>query len=122
METRGQTVDVFAAIADPTRRRLLDALRGGERSVGSLAAPFGDAMSRPAVSQHLRVLRRAGLVAERRVGRERRYRLQAAPLAEVADWVGHYERFWADKLAALGRLLDEEAPAEGSEYPGETAT
>ena len=79
-------VDVYTAIADPTRRGLLDLLAEGERPVKRLAEPF--AMTRPAVSQHLRVLREAGLVTERRVGRERRYRLRAAPLREVDEWVG----------------------------------
>ncbi len=97
---------VFHAIADPTRRALLDLLGEGERSVKGLAAPF--AMTRPAVSQHLRVLRRAGLVTERKVGRERHYRLRAAPLREVRDWVGQYERFWRDRLGALSEYLDEE--------------
>ena len=97
--------DVYQAIADPTRRRLLDLLTAGERPVNNLARPF--AMSRPAVSQHLRVLREAGLVAERRVGRERRYSLRAAPLREVYDWVAHYDRFWREHLGKLGEYLKE---------------
>jgi DNA-binding transcriptional ArsR family regulator len=105
--TEQPTADVFQAIADPTRRGLLDLLAAGEQPVTRLAAPFP--MSRPAISQHLRVLRRAGLVSERRVGRERRYRLQPEPLREVSDWLRHYERFWLGKLAALGDYLDEEA-------------
>ena len=95
--------EVFHAISDPTRRRLLDLLGKGERPVTVLAAPF--AMTRPAISQHLRILRQAGLVRERRAGRERRYRLCAAPLRQVYDWVAHYERFWRTKLAALGEHL-----------------
>jgi len=98
--------DVFAAISDPTRRRLLDRLGARERPVNDLARPF--AMTRPAISQHLRILRRAGLVGVRRVGRERRYRLRAARLREVHDWVAHYERFWREKLGALGKYLDRE--------------
>lgn len=97
-------MDVFQAIAHPARRRLLEDLAGGEQPVNSLAAPF--AMSRPAVSQHLRVLLDAGLVVERRVGRERVYRLRAEPLREVRDWVGHYEAFRTDKLGVLGEYLD----------------
>jgi DNA-binding transcriptional ArsR family regulator len=97
-------VDVYTAIADPTRRGLLDLLAEGERPVKRLAEPF--AMTRPAVSQHLRVLREAGLVTERRVGRERRYRLRAAPLREVDEWVGHFERFWRGRLEALGEHLE----------------
>ena len=98
------SVDVFQAIAHPTRRRLLDELVDGEASVNTLAAPF--TMSRPAVSQHLRILREAGLVAERRVGRERIYRLQPEPLRQVDDWVRRYERFWSHKLGALGDYLE----------------
>jgi DNA-binding transcriptional ArsR family regulator len=78
--------DVFEAIASPVRRALLDVLAGGARSVHDLAAPFE--MTRPAVSQHLRVLREAGLVTEERVGRERHYGLDARPLRTVADWAG----------------------------------
>jgi DNA-binding transcriptional ArsR family regulator len=96
--------DVFAAIASPVRRELLDTLRGGPRSVGDLAAAFP--ISRPAISQHLRVLRTAGLVHEVRTGRENRYRLDAAPLRRVTDWVGHYEAFWSGRLGALRTLLD----------------
>jgi len=98
--------DVFDAIAHPARRALLDALRVGPRAVHDLAPAF--AMSRPAVSQHLRVLREAALVVEERVGRERHYRLNAAPLREVDLWLAGYERFWRDRLAALGSLLDDE--------------
>jgi DNA-binding transcriptional ArsR family regulator len=102
--------DVFHAISDPTRRGLLAMLAEGERPVKSLADGF--AMTRPAVSQHLRVLREAGLVGERRVGRERRYRLQAAPLREVGEWVAQFERFWVERLDALGRYLDRQAERE----------
>jgi DNA-binding transcriptional ArsR family regulator len=98
--------DIFAAIADPTRRSLL-ALLGEQQHlpVHALAAPF--AMSRPAISQHLKILRDAGLVTEQMVGRERRYQLKAAPLKEVSDWVKQYERFWPQRLANLGAYLDE---------------
>jgi DNA-binding transcriptional ArsR family regulator len=102
--------DVFTAISDPTRRGLLRLLEHGERPVKALAGEF--AMTRPAVSQHLRILREAGLVRERRVGRERRYRLHARPLREVSDWVELYERFWDDRLAALGEELDRLAEQE----------
>ena len=103
--------DVFHAIADPTRRALLDRLREGEQPVAALAAPFS--VSRPAISQHLRVLRRAGLVSERRAGRQRRYRLEAGALREVSDWLRAYEGFWRERLAALGRVRDEEATRDG---------
>jgi DNA-binding transcriptional ArsR family regulator len=99
-------VDVFDAISHPARRALLDALRAGPRPVHDLAGAF--AMSRPAVSQHLRVLREAALVVEKRLGRERYYRLDAAPLRRVEAWVGAYEQFWSERLKALDDVLDEE--------------
>jgi DNA-binding transcriptional ArsR family regulator len=95
--------DVFQAIADPTRRRLLDLLREGERTPGRLAAEF--AVSRPAVSQHLRVLRRAGLLRERRVGRERHYRLRPGALQRVHEWLGAYAPLWEERLEALREHL-----------------
>jgi DNA-binding transcriptional ArsR family regulator len=95
--------DVFYAIADPTRRGLLDLLSANEESVNSLAGRF--AMSRPAISQHLGVLLATKLVRARRVGRERRYRLNPRPLEEIHAWVAHYEKFWRRKLAALGEHL-----------------
>lgn len=98
------TTDVFQAIAHPTRRLLLENLAGGEQPVNTLAAPF--AMSRPAVSQHLRVLLEAGLVAERRVGRERVYRLEPGSLRDVREWVNRYDGFWSDRLGALGEYLE----------------
>jgi ArsR family transcriptional regulator len=103
--------DVFQAIADPTRRQILALLSArDEPTATEIAAPFG--MTFSAVSQHLKVLREAELVSVRRVGRERRYRLNAHPLREVAVWVNEYERFWSDRLTTLGELLDEE---EGTE-------
>ncbi len=104
MSRRAASADAFAAIADPTRRRLLDSLAVGERTVLSLAAPFHITLS--AVSQHLRLLREAGLVRVRKSGRERYYRLDPRPLRQVADWVEHYDRFWHQKLDALGEHLD----------------
>ncbi len=95
---------VFRAIADPTRRAILDRLREGERAAGELAGAF--AMSAAAVSQHLGILKRAGLVADRRVGRVRFYRLLPEPLAAVESWVGEYRRFWPERLAALGAYLE----------------
>ena len=98
--------DVFQAIANPGRRLILDRLRKGEQSVMTLAEPFD--MSLAAVSQQLSVLRRAGLVHERRLGRQRLYRLNPAPLREVRDWVRDYERFWTRKLRNLARFLDKQ--------------
>jgi DNA-binding transcriptional ArsR family regulator len=101
---------VFRALGDPTRRAILDRLRRREEGVTQLCAPF--AMSQPAISQHLRVLADAGLVRARRRGRERLYRLNARPLREVFDWLGHYQAFWSEKLDALGDLLDGEGDDE----------
>jgi DNA-binding transcriptional ArsR family regulator len=96
--------DVYRAIADPTRRSILELVARDERAVGELAAAFP--ISQPAVSQHLRVLREAGLIADRRVGRRRVYRARPQALAEVRDWLAHYERFWTARLDALGAHLD----------------
>ena len=96
--------DVFLAIAHPARRAILDHLRRGEQPVMALAEPHD--MTLPAVSQQLRVLRRAGLVSERREGRRRFYRLNPEPLKEVRDWMRRYEKFWTRKLRALGTYLD----------------
>jgi DNA-binding transcriptional ArsR family regulator len=98
--------DVFAALASPVRRELTALLLSGPRSVNDLASHFE--MSRPSVSEHLRVLRDAGLVSEERSGRRRLYRLEAEPLMEVSRWLSPYERFWRDRLAGLRELLDEE--------------
>ncbi|WP_301175467.1 ArsR/SmtB family transcription factor [Actinomadura geliboluensis] len=100
------TADVFAALASPVRRELTALLLGGPRPVNDLAAHF--TMSRPSVSEHLRVLREAGLVTERRDGRRRVYRLEPGPLRELSEWLTPYERFWREKLSNLRELLDEE--------------
>ena len=99
---------VFVALAHPVRRALLDRLVASELPVNALAAPFAETMSRPAISQHLRVLREVGLVDERAVGRERVYRLRAERLREVRDWLRKYERFWRHRLDALGSYLESE--------------
>jgi DNA-binding transcriptional ArsR family regulator len=96
---------VFAAISHPARRRMLDLLVDGERPVNSIAVNFE--MTRPAVSQHLRVLMDAGLVTEQRHGRERRYRLAPERLSPVRDWISHYERFWDDRFDRLRKHLQE---------------
>ncbi|HEX7107352.1 MAG TPA: metalloregulator ArsR/SmtB family transcription factor [Acidothermaceae bacterium] len=98
------TTDVYEAIAHPARRQVMEVLRDGPRRAGDLAGSF--AMSRPAVSQHLRVLREAGLVAEVRVGRERHYHLNASPLRAVNEWTKRYQEFWESRLDELGRILD----------------
>ncbi len=104
MVTASVAPGVFAAISHPARRRVLDLLAEGDRPVNALAREF--AMSRPAVSQHLRVLLDAGLVTEERHGRERRYHFEPAPLAAVREWITHYERFWDDHLDRLRDHLE----------------
>jgi DNA-binding transcriptional ArsR family regulator len=96
--------EVFGAISHPARRRMLDLLADGDRAVNAIAANFE--MSRPAVSQHLRLLLDAGLVSEQRCGRERRYRLAPERLGPVRDWLSHYERFWDDHFSRLKRQLE----------------
>jgi DNA-binding transcriptional ArsR family regulator len=91
-------------VADPTRRALLDRLRAGTAPVAELAEGFR--MSRPAVSKHLAVLRRAGLVHGRRQGRQRLYQLQPAPLRQVAAWAEGYRAFWQSNLDSLKRHLE----------------
>jgi DNA-binding transcriptional ArsR family regulator len=95
--------EVFGAISHPARRRILDLLNEADHSVNAIAGHFK--MSRPAVSQHLRVLLDASLVAEQRHGRERRYRLVPERLSSVRDWLGLYERFWDDRLKGLQKVL-----------------
>ena len=96
---------VFAALADPTRRAILTRLARGEATVTELAAPF--AMSMPAVSKHLKVLERAGLISRGRNAQQRPCRLEAAPLASVAEWVQTYRRFWEGSFDRLDEHLQE---------------
>jgi DNA-binding transcriptional ArsR family regulator len=93
----------FKAVADPTRRAMLDLLRDRERSVSDLCDRFD--VSQPAISQHLKVLHDAGLVSVRQEGRVRYYRLEPMPLREIAAWIEHYEQFWDEKLGSLGAYL-----------------
>ncbi len=103
---------VFQAIADPTRRQILAQLcHRDEQTPTQIAAPL--TMTLSAVSQHLKILREAGLVSVRRAGRERWYRLEAHPLREVSEWARTYERFWNEKMDALSDYLDNEAKSEG---------
>ena len=97
-------LDVFRVIADPTRRAILDRLRAGPAPVNELAADF--AQSRPAISKHLAVLRRAHLVTEQRAGRERVYELEPRPLQQVAGWIEGYRSFWQMSLGNLKRHLE----------------
>jgi DNA-binding transcriptional ArsR family regulator len=107
--TSNHKPDVFTAISHPARRHMLDLLAEADRSVNTIAGHFK--MSRPAVSQHLRVLLNSGLVTEQRHGRERRYHLVPARLAPVRNWIAHYERFWDDRLKRLQKLLTKKSKA-----------
>jgi DNA-binding transcriptional ArsR family regulator len=95
----------FAALADPTRRAILERLARGEATVGELAAPF--AISQPAVSKHLRVLKEAGLISQFREAQRRPCRLEPEQLDAVTDWVEEYRRIWDDRLDRLGDYLQD---------------
>jgi DNA-binding transcriptional ArsR family regulator len=95
----------FAALADPTRRAILAKLASGEKSVKELAAPF--AMSAPAITKHLKVLQRAGLISQGREAQRRPCRLEAKPLEEAADWIEEYRRFWEQSFDRLDDYLKE---------------
>lgn len=103
LATSSRQPDVFGAISHPARRQMLDLLADSDRSVNAMAGHFK--MSRPAVSQHLRVLLHAGLVTEQRHGRERRYHFVPDRLSPVREWIAHYERFWDDHLQRLQKTL-----------------
>jgi DNA-binding transcriptional ArsR family regulator len=106
-------VNAFEVIAEPSRRRILDLLRPGERSVGDLVEGLG--LSQPGVSKHLRVLREAGLVTVRRDAQRRWYRLRPEPLAEIDAWLLPYRRMWSERLDALERHLDRRARTKDPE-------
>ncbi|MGZ3455049.1 MAG: ArsR/SmtB family transcription factor [Polyangiales bacterium] len=99
-------VDVFAALANPVRREILVRLRKGPKKVSDLASNFD--VGRPAVSEHLQVLRKAKLVREEPRGRERFYHLDPRPLSEVESWLEVFERYWKRRLGDLEQLLNEE--------------
>jgi DNA-binding transcriptional ArsR family regulator len=99
---------VFSALADPTRRRILEGLMDGCAPVGRLAQPFK--VSAPAVSRHLRVLERAGLVHRTLRGRIHEMELAAGPLREAADWLDTYRRHWEESLDSLARFLESDEP------------
>jgi len=96
--------DVYGALAHPIRREIVQVLASGDKGVRELAAPLP--VSRPAVSQHLAVLRSAGLVTVGRAGRERRYRLRREPLEDVRRWLAQLDEFWAHRLTRLREHLD----------------
>jgi DNA-binding transcriptional ArsR family regulator len=96
---------VFSALADPTRRAILGRLSSGEVSVKELAKPFD--MTGPAITKHLKVLERAGLISRGRQAQWRPCRIEAAPLKEAADWIEHYRRFWEESFDRLEEYLKE---------------
>jgi DNA-binding transcriptional ArsR family regulator len=103
--TTDESLDaVFTALADPTRRAILARLAVGDASVNELAEPF--AMSQPAISKHLKVLERAGLVSRGRDAQRRPCRLDGRPLEDANDWIGRYRRFWETSFVRLDALLD----------------
>jgi len=104
MVTHSKEQIIFHAVAEPTRRCLLDSLRKGPRSAGDLARKFRS--SRPAVAKHLGILRRAGLVRVRRLGRHQIYALTPAPLEKIERWVGRYQAFWNAHLDELAEFAE----------------
>jgi len=102
---------VFGAVADPTRRAILDLLKAGELPAGELARRFP--VSRPAVSRHLRILKDAGLVRESRAAQSRRYSLSAEPLSEVDQWLAAYRVFWGARLHDLKRYVEDQHRSDG---------
>jgi DNA-binding transcriptional ArsR family regulator len=102
----------FNALADPTRRAVLDLLRQGSQPAGKIAQAFP--ISRPAISKHLRLLRRAHLVEERREGRNRFYRLNPEPLKAIDSWLDQYRSFWSANLASLKTFVEAEYEKETS--------
>ena len=113
-----QLSTTLAALADPTRRAILARLTHGEASVKELAEPFD--MTLPAVTKHLKVLQRAGLIAQGRRAQWRPCRLDAKPLREVADWVEQYRRFWEVRLDRLGEYLSDIQTGEKKHDRGES--
>ncbi len=97
---------VFSALANPVRRRLIELLVDGPQTAGALADRFE--LSRPAVSEHLAVLRKAALVREQPSGRQRHYHLTPGPLVEVGEWLHPFERYWRDRLHSLAEFLEDD--------------
>ena len=119
MDPTDQLSTTFAALADPTRRAILARLATGEASVKELSAPFD--MSQPAISKHLRVLERAGLIEQGRQAQWRPRRLLAGPLRDVADWVDQYRSHWDQSFERLDAYL-REVQADTAEPPKESTT
>ena len=113
MARSATTTDAFNAIAELRRREILGLLAERERTVNDLVQSLGD-VTQPQVSKHLRVLREVGLVDVQEQGRQRRYRLQAAPLQEIHQWVQGFERFWDHQLVGVKQLAESKANATNS--------
>jgi DNA-binding transcriptional ArsR family regulator len=110
----GRLNRTFAALADPTRRRMLEQLAGGDRCVTALARPHS--MSLPAISKHLRVLEKAGLIRRRRYGRVHQLKLEATPMKQASRWIEEYRRFWEasfDRLAEYLEKTSKQGPTKG---------
>ena len=104
-------MEAFAALADPTRRRILELLACGDRNVGDIVGEFG--VSQPAISRHLRVLREAGLVSRRGVGSQRVYRLEPRGLSDVERWLDRRHSEWQRRLDSLDEHLEQRSPGKG---------
>ncbi|HEU4703232.1 MAG TPA: metalloregulator ArsR/SmtB family transcription factor [Conexibacter sp.] len=113
MARAATTTDVFNAVAEPQRRAILDALAGGERSVGELVHALG--LAQPQASKHLRVLREVGAVSVREQGRQRLYRVNGEALRPIHDWIREYEQLWSDRFDALDDVLEDLKAAEGAD-------
>jgi DNA-binding transcriptional ArsR family regulator len=110
--------DVFLALANPVRRRLLELLADGPRTAGDLAGQFE--LSRPAVAEHLQVLRRAELVRDEPAGRQRHYHLTPDPLEELRDWLHPFERFWRERLRTFAAVIENDGNANDGNENEET--
>ncbi len=118
MVTNGSKLDrTFGALADPIRRAILGRLADGDATVGELARPFD--VSRPAISKHLRVLERAGLVRRTRDGRVSRCGLDANPIRDAAQWVEQYRGYWEQQLDSLERYFEQHEPRQEKHHKEE---
>jgi DNA-binding transcriptional ArsR family regulator len=113
-------MEPFTAIADPVRRRIVERLADGEKTAGELGEGF--AISQPAVSKHLRILRDAGLVATRAEAQRRLYRLTPAPLVQVDTWLARYRKLWEERFDVLKAYVEESGSQRLTHYPGRSAS
>ncbi len=104
MRAHDNAQPVFRALADPTRRAIIDMLAEGDRPIADIASAFD--MTRPAVAKHLAILREGGVIAMERRGREHIHRLNPQALKTAADWLGYFDRFWDDRLAKLKKVVE----------------